>query len=703
MRATIHAAARKCASHRFSARRHELRATRYLSSCDLPPSIHFPLMAIVDYLGYRIVATAIVPVTSRPRRWIGSANGGRDVICDSEGGALVAEVAEVLNLKQHSTGSHSQAVLPLPGDIEGIIGADGRRYLCNLRRLFPASATVGAGTALARVVPMADDAPLRLIPMPTLPESFDESSKLAPPHIDRAVKAALGEPGMNGGALVTADGRVVFFRGGGKGTHNNRASIIGKEVIFGDACVLESYTKERPHLWCKLRPELVIAAPVPISSDVFTRLGIHNYRAHNADAIRVTERMIADELPVLAQEIEMHLHQFQRDESWTGPKTFLNKMFHRRGVNLCHMGRVRALSRSNAVREVLLAEIMARTCAWMLKRSLRTARGDRKIGLIVVAHINNIMGHLVADKIEDDEEKEGDGAAPEPIVEEEAKVLVTEGAGIAGLGSIMANVVTSAAKYTENEHHVHFKAAMWSRFEHCLSPAELGPTCNLWEAKLGHAMRTRLLQRVQALTGVRLGVHVDGTAPVVRADVFEDGVECCVKEVGPLILPQTAVRRYWRGEGSERAALQTRFERRNSLIDMAAERCRAELVFRESVLGSLSSRLAPLLIGVADLMVLQPRTYAAAEDVLKRVIKVWELAEPAEADPVALCLAHCRIANYYKSDGQLRLSEKHLLDALDVVRAAKFDTAQTADAVLHCYRFRVPKSLARSTPTKRQQ
>lgn len=146
--------------------------------------------------------------------------------------------------------------------------ADGRRYLTNLRRLFPSSPAIGLASSLGRIVPFDETSPIRLIPAPQMPDDFGPEQDRPPKHIERCVQAAIGEPGMNGGVIIRPEGTAVFFKGGGKNLYNQRASIAANETVFGDAVILESYLQERPHLWYRLRPELLLSRKSPISSDV---------------------------------------------------------------------------------------------------------------------------------------------------------------------------------------------------------------------------------------------------------------------------------------------------------------------------------------------------------------------------------------------------------------------------------------------------
>ncbi len=48
------------------------------------PGLHFPLMALIDYRGFRLVAISILPI-SRSTILYGSADGGATIHCDDPG------------------------------------------------------------------------------------------------------------------------------------------------------------------------------------------------------------------------------------------------------------------------------------------------------------------------------------------------------------------------------------------------------------------------------------------------------------------------------------------------------------------------------------------------------------------------------------------------------------------------------------------
>lgn len=105
--------------------------------------IHVPLMAIIDFRGYRLLAESKLPIGPETLQY-GSADAGvtvRDGSSCPELRDLMKTVGTALNLAGHSVGSTLQpSYLFGPIDVEGHRGTDGRYYVIDLARVFPPTA-----------------------------------------------------------------------------------------------------------------------------------------------------------------------------------------------------------------------------------------------------------------------------------------------------------------------------------------------------------------------------------------------------------------------------------------------------------------------------------------------------------------------------------------------------------------------------------
>lgn len=118
---------------------HELKALNSLVSLgeDIQ-DLHYPMMALIDYRGYRLIALSQLPISDVTLA-LGSSDAGRTVYHSD---ALLLErttqACQLLNLKSHHVGHrYANATVPGPVDLEGHVGTDGRRYLLDFARLFP--------------------------------------------------------------------------------------------------------------------------------------------------------------------------------------------------------------------------------------------------------------------------------------------------------------------------------------------------------------------------------------------------------------------------------------------------------------------------------------------------------------------------------------------------------------------------------------
>lgn len=100
--------------------------------------LHFPLMALVDYLGYRLIAMSVLPISKKTIVY-GSSDGANTIHnSDPEFSSKMQLSAKLLNLKAHKVGltKKSSKELYSAGDLEGH-HVDGKFYLLDFSRSFP--------------------------------------------------------------------------------------------------------------------------------------------------------------------------------------------------------------------------------------------------------------------------------------------------------------------------------------------------------------------------------------------------------------------------------------------------------------------------------------------------------------------------------------------------------------------------------------
>ena len=122
---------------------HELKNTihYYTAGHGLIKNIRYPLMALIDYCGFRMVCQAFLPIEGSKSLVYGSNDGGMHVAKSSATFNQYMEVlCNILKLKPHSVGRNRRELVELQGpvDVEGHWGQDGLYYLLDLQRGFPA-------------------------------------------------------------------------------------------------------------------------------------------------------------------------------------------------------------------------------------------------------------------------------------------------------------------------------------------------------------------------------------------------------------------------------------------------------------------------------------------------------------------------------------------------------------------------------------
>ncbi len=126
---------------------HELAGIRLLSSYFFDNRsavrVSLPLACVIDYMGLRLLAMSVLPISPLTLRY-GSQNAGGDdrhvVQSDVTLATLLNEMGQSLNLESHRVfdrTSQTEVSLRTPVDLEGHRGFDGRYYLVDTSRVMP--------------------------------------------------------------------------------------------------------------------------------------------------------------------------------------------------------------------------------------------------------------------------------------------------------------------------------------------------------------------------------------------------------------------------------------------------------------------------------------------------------------------------------------------------------------------------------------
>lgn len=126
-------------------------------------------------------------------------------------------------------------------------------------------------------------------------------------------------------------------------------------------------------LYRLLRPEFVRSYPKPLSSDAFSKFESIDVEEHNQDIRAATELLKTRHIPQLGR----YLDSLEASDQNTS-NLRLSELLHRRGINLRHLGLVRASTSKPNIRKALLIEMVARSLKNDLNGRLRQVANTNK-------------------------------------------------------------------------------------------------------------------------------------------------------------------------------------------------------------------------------------------------------------------------------------------------------------------------------------
>lgn len=117
---------------------HEMKGLEQFLELEKISMIRVPLMTIIDYLGFRLIALSVLPINNTTLVY-GSNDSGYSVIAEDPYKEIMEEAGKQMNLQKHTAGQmlEKSCVIPFPADIEGHIGTDNRFYALDFARVMP--------------------------------------------------------------------------------------------------------------------------------------------------------------------------------------------------------------------------------------------------------------------------------------------------------------------------------------------------------------------------------------------------------------------------------------------------------------------------------------------------------------------------------------------------------------------------------------
>eukprot|EP00698_Gefionella_okellyi_P016146 TRINITY_DN4601_c0_g1_i3.p1 TRINITY_DN4601_c0_g1~~TRINITY_DN4601_c0_g1_i3.p1 ORF type:complete len:727 (-),score=189.20 TRINITY_DN4601_c0_g1_i3:2918-5098(-) len=335
------------------------------------PNLHCPLMTIVDYRGYRLLAACTLPL-SRTSLVYGSADAGRTVHCDDdEMNQLMSQAGQMLNLKPHRTGSSGEAMIFGPCDIEGHRGNDRRLYVLDTARVFPPESPISH--VLAIYLPADDERTMR-------------SWRVA-------INVWRDSVSLRAGFLCSDDRRIAcgenwVYLSPIAAELNRRASLVVGTEVYGDAVLLMQLRGH--HLYHLVRPELLRSNSVPVSSDAFSYFGRWDANANNSEARQMSARIMNECIPRLVRKIV-------RGSVSPASVLELRDLMHEHGINIRYMGVLRAQlpqAHYDHLRSLLLTAMITRVVKAQFRARWRALKGvhDHEFKQLVVDVFNTLLG-----------------------------------------------------------------------------------------------------------------------------------------------------------------------------------------------------------------------------------------------------------------------------------------------------------------------
>ena len=357
---------------------HELKAANAISRCGVP-HIHVPMMALLDYLGFRVFAVVQLPIHNDTTHIGGSSDSGvtvRQPHSDPKATALLQEVAWALNVQEHTVyprgggepvsviGPFDLEVHAIPRDPPPIDGTPDKTYmLLDLARMMPPDCIPAHApqpcdeTASDLVPPTPHDLP---VTRPSLTSMLSSYTQRAAPH----------SPWSPPGQPAPAD------------STQTPTSSAAAQSPRARRQAGEAGPEQGQQLSNLLRPELVHIAPCAVCSDAMFKIttplrSAVPYDPTSTQGLPQLQHALHNVLiPAVAAHMDRMAGVLQPMNLPFGPYVqfrqsggvgrghgllFTSALVHSYGVNIRHMGRVYAAAKSTSARRLLLSEMVART------------------------------------------------------------------------------------------------------------------------------------------------------------------------------------------------------------------------------------------------------------------------------------------------------------------------------------------------------
>ncbi|EGG24812.1 leucine-rich repeat-containing protein [Cavenderia fasciculata] len=348
--------------------------------------LHYPLIALIDYKGFRIIALSLLPINTDTIRY-GSCDSGTIVHYDvPDLNTKMREAGKKINLKPHKVGSDPEftKVLSSPGDIEAHLGSDNRYYVIDFSRTFPPEALLKRTDVNRRSIfynllrpefvakwskPLCSDA---FTGWQRLDEEKQEHNK----EIEDATEYLLNQAVRELADKLDRDvkGKMLPSAAASNPASNNLSAVTtggagGEDPTDFNEIKTQFANKFLPIVMKRL--ELGNTPPQILQQQQQVAGEINNTQA--SSTMNDSMDSVATSASMPDTPVRKHVRSLNQVKNET-PKMLstLNEEIHRLGINLRHMGRIRHFSLSLKVRDLLLLEMTARSIKTIIKDEMRS-------------------------------------------------------------------------------------------------------------------------------------------------------------------------------------------------------------------------------------------------------------------------------------------------------------------------------------------
>eukprot|EP00029_Vermamoeba_vermiformis_P008257 TRINITY_DN3807_c0_g1_i2.p1 TRINITY_DN3807_c0_g1~~TRINITY_DN3807_c0_g1_i2.p1 ORF type:complete len:963 (+),score=137.13 TRINITY_DN3807_c0_g1_i2:44-2932(+) len=359
--------------------------------------LNIPIMYLIDYRGFRMIATPYSPIGSHTLTY-GSADGGQTIVkIDKEINRKMKEFGIRTNLKAHYVGIRPPKKIYGPADLEvHLMEETGMALVIDTARVLPPFPPEDKISGLVFRKDPADDvdhlwATAGIIePIELRKRTWKYDIKKFFPDIPPTESLDYEQFPL---------GLVFYMPQRFQKTLilNRNATAFCSKLVYGDAvCLLIAGLKGR-QLYNLFRREFVVSHSKALSSDAFTQFQTDGMEKQKdeLDLVAAAKRLREETIPDFVEDILAGDCQVETVEQ-------LKREVHARGINLRFLGKVRSFidkKKNPKLDAVVCAEMFARAEKQMIRvlmRSIKSKDLSSEDVKPVVAYFNLLFGHTSA-------------------------------------------------------------------------------------------------------------------------------------------------------------------------------------------------------------------------------------------------------------------------------------------------------------------